>query len=82
MAQRFLSASSVILICASVGVALGVAAAAVAPDPALAAFFDDVHWTIATIAGAWLGWLGYLGRAGIENAPAPSDRDARLWFSL
>jgi PAS domain S-box-containing protein len=82
LVQRVLSASSIILIGASVGVAMGVGAAAVAPDPASAAFFDDVHWTISTIAGAWLAWLGYFGRADTGDAPTPSDRDARLWFSL
>ncbi len=83
VAQKPISTISVILICASIGVALAVGAAAVAPDPAYAAWFDNVHWTLSTIAAAWVGWLGYhqLTMSGAASVEAAADRLARLWFA-
>nr|WP_298683211.1 PAS domain-containing sensor histidine kinase [uncultured Dongia sp.] len=77
VAQKPISLLSVILIGASFGVAIGVGAAAVAPNRAYAAFFDNMHWTIATVAAAWMGWLGYFSL----QASGEADARARLWFA-
>jgi PAS domain S-box-containing protein len=64
---------------AGLGIAAALGGVAAAPNRAYAAFFDNVHWTIATSAAAWLGWLGY--RAASATGAATSDRMARFWFA-
>lgn len=63
---------------------LAVGGVRVAPSAAYAAFLDNLHWTIATLAAALVGWLGYRNlqnRNGIPGADIAADKNARFWFT-
>lgn len=91
--QKQTSTITPILLGAGIIVALAVGAAYVAPSPLYTAFFDNVHWTVATLAAAWIAWLGYRhapteqagkvpGKTPGECAGDPAaDKRARFWFA-
>ena len=49
-----------------------------APAPWLR-FFDNVHWTVADIGGAWLAWIGV---RDARQRGLVAEHAARRWFAL
>ncbi|MDT8989362.1 EAL domain-containing protein [Curvibacter sp. APW13] len=58
-----------------VGVLLGAVGIRAAQDPAWVNFFDNLHWTSATVATAGLAWLAW------QRAAAGPHRDLHFWMA-
>lgn len=58
------------------GISLGTAGIFLADNPSWIVFFDNLHWTSATLSAALLAWLGY------RQSTTPQIAQVLRWFAL